>query len=86
MPAVICEELDSPAVVEVEGVALLDLEPGQCRWPLGPITIDSPPATRFCGRRAAPASSYCPACRKRAFEKKANWRAPDKRGAYGFAG
>ena len=98
MDAIICEKLDSPdgvAVevdrvevevdrVEVEGVALLDLEPHHCRWPLGAITIDSPPATRFCGRRALPTSSYCPKCHRRAFEKKSNWKPPEKRGAYGF--
>lgn len=38
-----------------DGVPLLELEPGSCRWPVG-----APGSGLFCGcRKAAPSKAYC---------------------------
>lgn len=43
------------------GLALADLEPGQCKWPHG----DGPFV--FCGHPAVAGEAYCPAHKARAF-------------------
>ncbi len=45
-------------------VALVDLRPGMCRWPLGDPPDDD---FGFCGAPAQAGSSYCEECRKRAY-------------------
>ncbi|MGJ0509964.1 MAG: GcrA family cell cycle regulator [Methylocystis sp.] len=53
------------------GKTLLDLEHGECRWPLGDIWDRRGPVTEyFCGEATVPGSSYCPKCRERAFVPK----------------
>lgn len=44
-------------------VALLDLLPGDCRWPLWPHYAPTPPAAKFfCGEPAPVGQPYCRAC------------------------
>lgn len=46
-------------------LTILDLEPGDCRWPIGdPQT----PEFRFCGKPQLEAKPYCPACCRIAYE------------------
>lgn len=45
----------APVALSAEACSLLDLAPGQCRWPM-----DAGPALTFCGRPRLAALSYCP--------------------------
>ena len=54
-------ELPPPAKV----VALLDLEPSQCRWPYGDPKL---PGFGFCGCEVVPGLSYCEGHAQRAFQ------------------
>jgi GcrA cell cycle regulator len=54
-------ELPPPAKV----VALLDLEPSQCRWPYGD---PKQPGFGFCGCETVPGLSYCEGHAQRAFQ------------------
>lgn len=45
-----------PDTAPAGGVALLDLTPHQCRWPIGPLMK---PSDRFCGAQKDGESSYC---------------------------
>jgi GcrA cell cycle regulator len=47
---------------DLKGVSLFDLEPGQCKWPLGSLMAGPP--FLFCGEPAS--SPYCPAHEARA--------------------
>lgn len=61
-------ERDVAETAPPRGVPLLELGPLQCRWPLGDIWSRTAPVTeRFCGEPTREGSSYCPACRKRAY-------------------
>jgi GcrA cell cycle regulator len=44
-------------VPRLEGVTIMELREGVCRWPLGDPTI---PAFRYCGARAVEGLPYCP--------------------------
>ena len=55
-------EVEAQPMPEIEfedrpGVAILDLEPHHCRWPLGELMQRS---TEFCGHPHQPGSPYCP--------------------------
>ncbi len=71
----IADDLAEPAAPDVAegappavGVAFMDLEPGQCRWPLGNLSDRrAPVADRFCGEPAIEGKSYCPRCHRRAY-------------------
>lgn len=52
------------------GVALLDLPPNGCRWPMGDW---NEPATLFCGDKAQCGSSYCQAHHALAYAPQAPW-------------
>jgi hypothetical protein len=60
---------------EIKGKDLLELQPGECRWPLGPENAEPP--FKFCGLPAC--SPYCPTHAARAFVKVRDTSASDYR-------
>jgi len=48
---------DEAAAPQSQGVTIMELREGMCRWPLGDPTT---PAFRFCGARASEGLPYCP--------------------------
>lgn len=49
-----------------EGVALVDLRPGHCRFIPGQV---AGARTMFCGAGVVPGKSWCPACLERVFDR-----------------
>jgi hypothetical protein len=61
------------------GIPLLNASEGDCRWPVA----GEKAALRVCGEPVATGSSYCPACRKRAYNPAAKIPLEP---AFGFGG
>ena len=63
---------DMPPIVfeDGPGVALLDLEPHHCRWPLGELMRRS---TEFCGHDHQPGSPYCAFHHHKAHDRSQAW-------------
>lgn len=65
-------------------VTFADLEPGQCKWPVGDIRSEA--GLKFCGEPQVIGQPYCPACCQVAYVLKDPNKAPERVVRWNFSG